>query len=250
MHQLSLRQQQIIELVKQKEYCAIDELAQHFSVTSQTMRRDINQLCDMGLTRRYHGGVGLPVALTNSSYQSRWDTNPLDKQKIAERVCQSIPDGATIFLGIGTTIAYIAKQLGQHQDLRVVTNNLEAANILSHYEHIETWLAGGRIRCKDRDIVSDETAAFYAQFVADIGIIGCGAILDLDSDPLRPNRQTQSYVMEYEVSEAKASQAILRHSKQKWLVTNNDKWGKKANAKVAPLTCFDQVFCDKNPDTD
>ena len=53
-----LRQQHIVELVKSRGYISIDDLAQHFSVTPQTVRRDLNQLADAGMIRRYHGGGG------------------------------------------------------------------------------------------------------------------------------------------------------------------------------------------------
>ena len=54
----SLRQDQILELVRRRGFVSIDDLAQRFSVTTQTVRRDINELCDEGLLRRYHGGAG------------------------------------------------------------------------------------------------------------------------------------------------------------------------------------------------
>ncbi|MGO3385035.1 MAG: DeoR family transcriptional regulator, partial [Acinetobacter guillouiae] len=52
---LMIRQQQTLALVKARGYVSIDEIAQHFAVTPQTVRRDINQLADAGLLRRYHG---------------------------------------------------------------------------------------------------------------------------------------------------------------------------------------------------
>ncbi|XAW88836.1 DeoR/GlpR family DNA-binding transcription regulator [Vibrio sp. CDRSL-10 TSBA] len=178
MTDLSVRQQSIIELIQQQEYCSIDELAQRFAVTTQTIRRDINELCQLGLTRRHHGGVGLPATLSNRSYTSRQVTNQAQKQAVAEQVVAAIPDGSTLFLGIGTTIALIAQSLTQHRELRVVTNNFEAAHILSQYEQIETWIPGGRIRSNDRDVVDGAVELFFAQFVADIAIVGCASVTE------------------------------------------------------------------------
>jgi DeoR family glycerol-3-phosphate regulon repressor len=70
MQKLSLRQQTIIDMIHHQEYYSIDELAQYFNATAQTTRRDINQLCAVGLACRHHGGVGLPVTLANRSYVS------------------------------------------------------------------------------------------------------------------------------------------------------------------------------------
>lgn len=248
MNNLNVRQQSIIELVHQQEYCSIEELAQRFEVTTQTIRRDINELCRLGLTRRHHGGVGLSATLSNRSYASRQVTNQQEKQIIADDVVKAIPNGTTLFLGIGTTIALVAERLANHSELRVVTNNFEAAHILSHFEHIETWIPGGRIRTNDRDVVDGSAEQFYGQFSADIGIIGCAGITEIaqpHSEMVNFGRtevDTQLFAMEHELREAKVSQAILANSEQKWLVANKSKWQRRANTKVAPLNYFDRVF--------
>ncbi|WNJ97714.1 DeoR/GlpR family DNA-binding transcription regulator [Vibrio ruber] len=244
MEDLTVRQEQILTLVHRDEYCSIDALSQHFSVTTQTIRRDINALCSMGLTRRHHGGVGLPATLSNRSYLSRQATDQAEKRQIAERVAALIPDGSTIFLGIGTTIALIAERLVHHRELRVVTNNFEAAHILSQNEHMEIWLPEGRIRSHDGDIVGDNVSQLFGRFSADIGIIGCAAVCRLTRPPMSGQSDTEltEFAMEYELREAAVSQAIIHHSQQTWLVASQAKWQRKANAKVAVLDRFDTIF--------
>ncbi|WP_243837009.1 DeoR/GlpR family DNA-binding transcription regulator [Psychromonas algicola] len=251
--QLSLRQQAILDMLQVQEYCSVETLALHFDVTTQTIRRNINELCSMGLASRHHGGAGLPVTLMNRSYASRKISNQDEKEVIAQQVAKQIPDGCTLFLGIGTTIATIAEKITNRQELRVLTNNLEAAYILSQYDNIETWVPGGKIRTNDRDIVSDAINQFYGQFTADIGIIGCASIASI-AKPTRLNEgyyeetelsgeaNSEEYVFEHESREATVSQAIINGSQQKWLVANSAKWQRKANAKVAPLSFFDQIF--------
>lgn len=236
--ELSDRQRHILSLITQQDYCSIEQLSADFSITKQTVRRDINTLCDLGLARRHHGGVSVPASLENSSYVARKTSFTDAKQKIAAQVAQQIPNGSTLFLGIGTTISAIAEQLGGHQKLRVITNNFEAASILSHYDHIETWIAGGRLRNGDRDIVGESSHDFFQQFIADIGIISCAAITTLDSTTHKP----VDWCLEHELQEAKVSQAIINNSLQTWLVAHGTKWHRQANTKVAPLDSFNQVF--------
>jgi len=252
MHNLSLRQKRIIDLIQHQEYCTIDALSSHFNVTTQTIRRDINKLCSYGLARRHHGGVSLPTTLSNRSFASRSATNLDEKQLIAKQVIAQIPDGCTLFLGIGTTIAAIAEKLGNHQQLRVVTNNFQAAHILSQHDHIETWIAGGRLRTNDGDVVGDNISHFFGQFSADIGIISCAAVclvpVPPDSqDPPQLDVKQENFAMEHELHEAIVSKAIIAGSQKKWLVVNDSKWQKKASARVVPIRCFDRVFGqDKN----
>ena len=238
--ELSERQHHILSLLTQQDYCSIEQLSTNFSITKQTVRRDINALCDLGLARRHHGGVSVPASLENSSYVARKTSFTDAKQKIAAQVANQIPNGSTLFLGIGTTISAIAEQLGGHQQLRIVTNNFEAATILSHYDHIETWIAGGRLRNDDRDIVGESSHDFFQQFIADIGIVSCAAITTLQS--ASPSNKPIDWCLEHEQQEAKISQAIINNSLQTWLVAHDTKWHRQANAKVAPLNSFDQVF--------
>lgn len=251
MHNLSMRQQRIVDLIQQQEYCTIDGLSALFNVTTQTIRRDINELCAIGLARRHHGGVSLPATLTNRSFTTRSATNLGEKQLIAERVVQQVPDGCTLFLGIGTTIAAIAALLGNHKELRVVTNNFQAAHILAQHDHIETWIPGGKLRTNDGDVVGDNVGYFFGQFSADVGIISCASVMKIaggirtpDLPPLEA--EPTEFAMEHQLREAAVSQAIIAGAQQKWLVANSSKWQCKASARVAPLTVFDRIFGSAN----
>src|SRR3546814_7076859 len=75
----------------------------HFDVTPQTIRRDINELCDLGLLRRYHGGAGLPSSVENLAYQTRQVLHQEEKARIARVLAAEIPDNASLFINIGTT---------------------------------------------------------------------------------------------------------------------------------------------------
>jgi DeoR family transcriptional regulator, glycerol-3-phosphate regulon repressor len=65
---LNPRQQEILQRVRQTGFVSIDDLVAHFQVTPQTIRRDINTLCDLGLLRRFHGGAGVPSSVENIAY--------------------------------------------------------------------------------------------------------------------------------------------------------------------------------------
>ena len=79
---LVIRQQQTLALVQTRGFVSIDEIAQHFSVTPQTVRRDINQLADAGLLRRYHGGAAVDSSVANTAYSMRVSHNTEAKQRI------------------------------------------------------------------------------------------------------------------------------------------------------------------------
>ncbi|MEF1227303.1 DeoR family transcriptional regulator [Vibrio fortis] len=97
------RHQQIVDLVKTQGYVSTDELVEKFDVSPQTIRRDLNELADSNKIRRYHGGATIPLSSENTSYNTRKTLNFNEKDVIADEVVKHIPDGATLFIDIGTT---------------------------------------------------------------------------------------------------------------------------------------------------
>ena len=82
---MNQRQQEILNLVQQQGFVSIDTLAQNFNVTPQTIRRDINALCEQQLLTRYHGGAGLSSSVENVEYAARQVLHLDAKRSIAAR---------------------------------------------------------------------------------------------------------------------------------------------------------------------
>ena len=115
----------MLELVHQRGFVPVDAFARRFDVTAQTIRRDINELCDAALLRRYHGGAGLPSSVENVEYSARQVMNLAEKKRIALALAAHIPDQASLFITLGTTPEEVAKALINHSGLRVITNKPE-----------------------------------------------------------------------------------------------------------------------------
>ena len=77
------RRRAIVELVRRQGFAPIDALAEQFSVTPQTIRRDLNQLADAGTLQRFHGGAGLPSSVENLAYPARQVLCLEEKRRIA-----------------------------------------------------------------------------------------------------------------------------------------------------------------------
>lgn len=88
----------IIELVKQQGYVSTEELVEHFSVSPQTIRRDLNELAEQNLILRHHGGAALPSSSVNTPWHDRKATQTEEKERIARKVAEQIPNGSTLFI--------------------------------------------------------------------------------------------------------------------------------------------------------
>ena len=222
----SLRHQKIIELVKLKGYASTEELVIELEVSPQTIRRDLNILAEQDLIRRHHGGAAPSSTAENSDYIERKQFFPSQKSAIAREVVKRIPNGASLFIDIGTTPEAVASALLSHERLRIVTNNLNAA--------FDITMAGGSLR-KDGGIIGEATVNFISQFRLDFGILGISAI-DLDGS-----------LLDYDYHEVQVKRAIIESSRQTLLATDHSKFSRQAIVRLGELKDVDYLFTDDVP---
>jgi DeoR family glycerol-3-phosphate regulon repressor len=230
------RQSGVLDAVRAQGSATVEALAERFGVTLQTVRRDVKLLADAGLLARFHGGVRLPASTTeNIAYRQRQALHDGAKRRIAAAVAAEVPEGCSLFLNIGTTTEAIARALLRHRGLRVITNNLNVAAILSDNSDCEVIVAGGQVRNRDRGIVGETTVEFIAQFRVDIGLIGISGI------------EADGTLRDFDVREVKVAQAIMRASRQVWLAADHSKFGRPAMVEVGRLAQVKRLFTDQAP---
>jgi DeoR family transcriptional regulator, glycerol-3-phosphate regulon repressor len=229
------RHEKIRKMVQAQGFVTIETLAQAFSVTPQTIRRDIHTLSEKGLLYRYHGGAAIPTSTENVAYKDRKVLCFREKQKIAQLLAQQIPDNASLFINIGTTTEAIAHALGNHKRLRVITNNLNVASIMSANEKFEVIVAGGLVRYRDQGIIGEATIDFINQFKVDYGIIGISGI-DIDGT-----------LLDFDYREVRAARAIIDNSRSVFLAADHTKFGRNAMVRLGGVAEIDALFTDRRP---
>lgn len=229
------RRARIVDLVRRQGFAAIEAMAATFAVTPQTIRRDINELCAQGLLRRYHGGAGLPSSVENLAYPQRQVLHLEEKRRIARAVADAVPDGASLFINIGTTTEEVAKALLDHRGLRVITNNLNVAATLAANPEFQVICAGGVVRSRDLGLLGEATVDLIRQFKVDFGIIGISGI-DLDGT-----------LLDFDYQEVRVAQAIMASSRKVYLATDTSKFGRGAMVRLARIDEVDTLFTDADP---
>ncbi|VFS85793.1 Glycerol-3-phosphate regulon repressor [Raoultella planticola] len=91
---------------------------------------------------RHHGGAALPSSSVNTSWHDRKATQTQEKERIARKVASQIPDGANAVYRYRHHAEAVAHALLEHNDLRIVTNNLNVATTLMVKEDFRIILAG------------------------------------------------------------------------------------------------------------
>src|SRR6201996_1756794 len=137
MQPLSDRQNDIVALARATGRVTVEDLAVRFDVTPQTIRRDLNDLCDRRVLTRTHGGALISSSVENLSYEARRFIAADAKRAIGTAAAALIPNKSSLFINIGTTTEEVANALTAHEDLLVITNNLNVAMTLYPHPTIE-----------------------------------------------------------------------------------------------------------------
>jgi DeoR family glycerol-3-phosphate regulon repressor len=230
------RQLTLLEVVQAQGSVTVEFLADKLGVTLQTVRRDVQRLADNGLLTRFHGGVRAPRStVENIAHQQREHLNTAGKTRIAGAVAAAVPNDCSLILNIGTTTECVARALLQHRGLRVITNNLNVASILSANANCEVIVVGGVVRGRDRGIVGEAAVDFIRQFKVDIAIIGISGI------------EADGSLRDFDYREVKVSQTIIAHAREVWLAADISKFNRPAMVEVGNLTQIDRLFTDAPP---
>ena len=230
------RQIKLLKVVQTLGSVTVEQLADQLGVTLQTVRRDVQRLADEGLLTRFHGGVRVPGStVENMAYPQREILNAEGKARIARAVAAALPHGCSLILNIGTTTEAIARALMQHTGLRVITNNLNVAAILSANPNCEVIVVGGVVRGRDQGIVGEAAVDFIRQFKVDIALIGISAI------------ESDGSLRDFDYREVKVSQTIISHAREVWVAADSSKFNRPAMVEVAQLSQIDRLFSDAVP---
>ena len=130
MTELSNRQSDILNIARASGRVTVEDLARRFEVSAQTIRKDLNDLCDRRSMTRVHGGAIIASGVENLAYEARRFVAADEKKAIGAAAAAQIPNGCSLFINIGTTTEEVASALTAHEDLLVITNNLNVAMLL------------------------------------------------------------------------------------------------------------------------
>jgi DeoR family glycerol-3-phosphate regulon repressor len=229
------RRSALVEFVRQRGYASIAALSTRFQVSTQTIRRDIGVLSEQRILERHHGGAGLPAGTDTLAYTSRRVRHAAAKRRIGDLVARSIPDNSSVFIDIGTTTEAVAAALSAHRGLRVVTNHLRVASILSERTDFEITLSGGVVRRRDQAVTGAGAARFLEQFRFAYGIFGIGTI------------GGDGALLDYDYRDVHVSRTAMDCSRHRFVVMDHSKLGADAMVRLGHLREVHALFMDAAP---
>jgi DeoR family glycerol-3-phosphate regulon repressor len=231
---LNDRQNDIVTLARSVGRVNVEDLASRFEVSPQTIRKDLNDLCDKRILTRVHGGAVIASSIENVSYDARRFIAPEEKRAIGIAAAALIPNKSSLFINIGTTTEEVAAALHAHDDLLVITNNLNVATGLYRHPRIDVIVVGGPVR-SDGAVIGSVAVDLIHKFKVDTAVIGASAI---DED---------GSLLDYDYEEVKVAQAIIKNARRVILVADRLKFERAAPIRIANLSEVDAFVTDRLP---
>jgi len=231
---LNQRQAAILEAVRTNGAASVSELAGQFSVTTQTIRRDLKVLETRGLLVKGFGGAFAAPGVARYTFSERHATEADIKRQLMGALRPFLFSGATIFVGLGTTFHALHAVIADFPGVLIATPNLEVVYSCALNTDATVYVYGGYVRNKDTSILTLGEAN-QQKFKFDLALIGASAI-DRDGS-----------ILEFDPMEVALTREILPQARQTILVAHEGKFDRRAPHIVGHLDQVDVLITNGNP---
>lgn len=226
------RRADILALLQQTGSYRVEALAQHFQVSSVTIRTDLNLLEKQGYITRSHGFAVLNSRLiAELSISDKRTQNPEVKQRIGKAAASLLNHGERVIFDSGTTTKAIVNHLGE-LSLTVLTNGLDVAMELATCPNVEVRMTGGVLRKNAMSFsgsMAEDTLRFYRFDKVFLGVDG----FDL-----------QKGVTTFNEQEAHLNRLMCEVAEQVIVVTDSSKFGQYSDFLICKADQIDVLVTD------
>ncbi len=227
------RRDRILAYVERKGRASIEELCAFLVTSEATVRRDLSELDREGLVHRVHGGATVCDSLKQEPpVFHRAALFAEQKRAIGRRAAALIHDGETVFLGSGSTVMEVARNLLERRKLRVVTNSLPIVNLLADVPEINLVVTGGFLRSSERTFIGFLVQMSLAELRADKVIVGIQGI------------HPEHGLTDDWLPETMVDRAIVRFAPELIVVADSSKFGRTHLSFVAGLSDVSVIVTD------
>lgn len=230
------RQERIAQLLEERGTLTVSEISEAFDVSEATVRRDLAILAEQNMIRRVHGGAmrNHAVATSEAPILLRQEQNAEIKRRIGKATARLIHNGETVLLIGGSTGTAVARELGNHSNLTVITDSLLVANELMPQAVHKVILLGGMIDPAEFAVRGTLARLILAELQVDRVVIGAKAI-----------SATRGLSAE-SAEEAEILRAFIGAGNHVIVVTDSTKFHQNALVRVAPIDAIQTLVTDSN----
>jgi DeoR/GlpR family transcriptional regulator of sugar metabolism len=231
------RQKQILSLLTRQGRLSVAEIVEQFSISEATARRDLESLAARGKAQRVHGGaITVEQAPPELPILDREREQLDEKARIGRAAADLVTDKETVFLGSGTTVLEVARNLRDRKQLTVITNSLPVLNALASLKEITIISLGGMLRESELSFIGHITEQALLEVRVDKVFMGTrGVSLE--------HGLTNDYLQE-----TLTDRAILKIGREVVIVADYSKINRVSTVLLAPLEVMGTFVTDGKAD--
>lgn len=241
------RKAQLAAFVAEQEQVTVAALAERFGVSTDTVRRDLDQLDAEGLVVRTHGGAVSPGAMlpTEKKLDVRMQLQSDAKEEIAAIAVGLVQNSSVVMINAGTTTLAVARHLRNHRELTIATNNLRIASEMSPQACRDLYVFGGTVRLAAQSTVgpvrlqvSNGAGVRELDLHSDIALISVGAV-SADGGYSTSN-----------LAEAAMMNDMISRARRVAILADSSKFSRQLFAQIAELGRADYLITEVAPPAD
>ncbi|MGZ7445098.1 DeoR/GlpR family DNA-binding transcription regulator [Paenibacillus sp. TH7-28] len=232
------RKRVIVEQLKQEGQVKVPALSQLFTVSEETVRRDLILLEKEGLAKRVYGGALLPKLTSyEPPYLQRQKVKAEEKERIGRAAAELIESGDTIAIDIGTTTLELAKAIAGRERLTILTNSLAVAyhlmeSLTSGRFSGKIFVIGGELNPEQQSMSGTIGESVMSQFRVDKAFISIGGI------------SLERGISDYDINETGMSRRMIEAAYRTIVLADESKLDKEAFVEIAPLGKVHAIVSD------
>lgn len=232
------RQQQIVAELASSPSVRISRLAKRFGVSTETVRRDIEELAHSGIIDRTYGGavtrhIGLQPAVSE-----RGRVAVAERARIGLAAVALVKAGDVLMVDSGSTTTQFARALAATvvgAKITVLTNSLAVASTLVDIAAVRVILCPGDLNPRERGVYGPDALSYIGRYYADLALIGAsGLTVDGPTD--------------VESQACSIKRAMVERASRSVLLLDSTKFDQKHLEVVCPLSRIAEVVTDRAPE--
>lgn len=232
------RQDRILAELRLSAAIRIQDLAGNFQVSTETIRRDLEEMAEGGRIMRTYGGAVAPQLGGEPGWMERDNLMVAEREAIGARAAEFVRDGETILIDAGSTTLHLARRLAaSDRAITVVTNGYAAAIALGTNPRIAVHVCPGRHNPHEGGVTGAETIAYLNRFQVDRAFIGASGI-------------NAEGVNEADSEAATVKRAMLRRAEAPMLLLDHSKFDRRNFRIICPLDELPHLVTDEEPGQD
>ncbi|WP_026884767.1 DeoR/GlpR family DNA-binding transcription regulator [Clostridium akagii] len=230
----SERQKKFLDLLSIKDVIAISDFMEEFSISIETVRRDLSILEKQGKIEKVYGGAKLKKPLLSEpAMEERMVHKLKEKDLIGKKCSELINDGDCIFIDSGSTTYHIAKYIRNKKNLTIITNSIAVVNELITTD-FEIIIIGGKIRQEERSVVTYDYIFNFSELNIQKSFICAGGIT------------AENGISDFNMQEVVTRKKIIERSKTIYVAADSSKFGRDVMISIAPLDKIDFIITDSS----